>query len=63
MPYAQDFERKGYDGLFETNMTVCIESYIGAVDGRQGVKLEQLAVIKDHGAELLSAYPFDDRLL
>ncbi len=63
VPYAQDFERKGYDGLFETNMTICIESYMGAVDGRQGVKLEQLAVIKDHGAELLSAYPFDDRLL
>ena len=63
IPYAPDFARKGYDGLFETNMTICIESYIGAVDGEQGVKLEQLAVIKDNGAVLLSNYPFDDRLL
>lgn len=63
VPYAQDFERKGYNGIFETNMTVCIESYMGAVDGHQGVKLEQLAVIQEHGAELLSDYPFDDRLL
>ena len=63
IPYAQDFERKGYDGVFETNMTICIESYMGAVDGHQGVKLEQLVVVKEHGAELLSNYPFDERLL
>ena len=63
VPYAPDFARKGYDGLFETNMTICVESYMGAVDGHQGVKLEQLAVIKENGAELLSNYPFDDRLL
>jgi hypothetical protein len=26
IPYPQDFARKGYDGLIEENMTLCVES-------------------------------------
>ena len=35
-------------------MTVCVESYIGGPDGREGVKLEQQVLITEGGAEALS---------
>src|SRR6516225_5358101 len=36
-----DAARSAYDGVFESNMTVCVESYIGEAGGPDGVKLEQ----------------------
>ncbi len=33
--YAADYADWGYDGEFEENMVVCVESYIGAVGGRR----------------------------
>ena len=39
--YAADVADWGYDGVFEENMVVCLESYIGEVGGREGVKLEE----------------------
>jgi Xaa-Pro aminopeptidase len=59
----QDFEAKGYDGALEPGMTVCVESYIGAVGGIEGVKLEQQVLISEHGVELLSTYPFESALM
>ena len=38
-------------------MTVCVESYIGAVGGEQGIKLEEQVLITDTGTRLLSTYP------
>ncbi len=32
---------RAYDGRFEADMIVCVESYIGEAGGREGVKLEQ----------------------
>ena len=32
-------------------MTLCVEAYIGAEGGREGVKLEEQVVITQHGAE------------
>ncbi len=64
-PYIQhlvDFEQ-GYDGIIEENMTLCVESYIGAEDGREGVKLEEQVLVTANGVERLSRYPFDDDLL
>ncbi|ESX98785.1 hypothetical protein X753_31055 [Mesorhizobium sp. LNJC399B00] len=58
--YLQDWEAAGYEGFFEENMVVCVESYIGAVGGREGVKLEQQVLITKSGIELLSHYPFED---
>ena len=52
-----------YEGMFHENMTVCVESYIGAVGGREGVKLEQQVLITESGAEVLSGFPFEDELL
>lgn len=58
-----DFPDAGYDGEIEPGMTLCVESYIGADDGREGVKLEQQVLITGSGCELLSRYPFEDALL
>jgi Xaa-Pro aminopeptidase len=55
--YAVDFADWGYDGVFEENMVVCVESYIGEVGGREGVKLEEEVLITATGAVPLSRSP------
>ncbi|MEM7293294.1 MAG: Xaa-Pro peptidase family protein [Pseudomonadota bacterium] len=44
-------------------MVLSFESYIGAVGGHEGVKLEEQIVVTDNGYELLAEFPFEDRLL
>ena len=61
--YDKDFARSGYDGLFHAGMTVCVESYIGEEGGHEGVKLEQQVLITETGTELLSDFPYEERLL
>jgi Xaa-Pro aminopeptidase len=63
IPYPQDFERKGYDGLIEENMTLCVESFIGDEHGGEGVKLEQLVLVTRDGPVPLTTFEFEDRLL
>ncbi|MDJ0958372.1 MAG: Xaa-Pro peptidase family protein [Arenicellales bacterium] len=58
-----DFEEKGYDGTVEEGMTLCVESYIGAVDGHEGVKLEEQVLIVPEGVRRLSNYPFETEWL
>jgi Xaa-Pro aminopeptidase len=60
--YASDFKEWGYDGRFEENMVVSVESYIGEVGGKEGVKLEQQVLITRKGAVALSTAPFADAL-
>ena len=62
VPYPEDFERSGYDGVLEPGMAVCVESYVGRHGGREGVKLEEQVLITETGHERLSRYPFDARL-
>ncbi len=50
-------------GKFEPGMVVCIESYIGEPQAAQGVKLEDQFLITVDGAERLTTYPFEARLL
>ena len=61
--YAEDMEAFGYDARLEAGMTLCVESYMGEVGGAEGVKLEQQVLITDHGAEVLSTFPFEDALM
>nr|WP_315206387.1 Xaa-Pro peptidase family protein [uncultured Albidiferax sp.] len=62
--HREDSDAKGYDGVFEPGMTLCIESYIGHEDGGEGAKLEEQIYIRNDGSiELLSDYPFEQRLL
>jgi Xaa-Pro aminopeptidase len=57
------FDEKGYDGVYQPGMTVCLESYIGEVGGDEGVKLEQQVLITENGIELLSTFPYEEALL
>ena len=60
--YVADWESWGYDGMFENNMVVSVESFIGEVGGSQGVKLEQQVLITEGGAEPMSNALFVDAL-
>ncbi|HEY5423253.1 MAG TPA: Xaa-Pro peptidase family protein [Ilumatobacteraceae bacterium] len=60
--YAADYADWGYDGYFQENMVVCVESYIGAVGGQEGVKLEQQVLITSTGAVPMSHDPMIDTL-
>ncbi|NWJ21332.1 aminopeptidase P family protein [Marine Group I thaumarchaeote] len=46
-------------GQFEKDMTITVESYIGEVGGKEGVKLEQQYLIKENGLELLSHHSLE----
>jgi Xaa-Pro aminopeptidase len=59
--YAEDAEWGAYDGVLESGMIVCVESYIGEVGGSEGVKLEEPVLITDGAPRVLSRYPFEDR--
>ncbi|WP_233269496.1 Xaa-Pro peptidase family protein [Alteribacillus sp. YIM 98480] len=61
--HAEDFEQKGYDGYFEENMVICVESYIGAKGGKEGVKLEEQMLITKNGAVQLSNFPYEEDML
>jgi len=61
--YWPDFDDRGYDGVLETGMTLCVESFTGSEGGREGVKLEEQVLITDTGVEMLSKYPFEKALL
>ena len=47
-------------GVFEKNMTITVESYIGKLGGKEGVKLEQQYIVKENGLELMSKHPLED---
>jgi Xaa-Pro aminopeptidase len=57
--YVADWQDWGYDGRFEADMVVSVESYIGEQGGPDGVKLEQQVVITPAGARPLSRTSID----
>ena len=61
--HSGDFPDAGYDGVIETGMTICVESYIGEENGSEGVKLEQQLLVTETGTELLSQFPFEEALM
>ncbi|WP_227369414.1 M24 family metallopeptidase [Halomonas sp. M20] len=60
---GDDWIRAGYDGVFEAGMTVCLESYIGAVSGREGIKLEQPVLLTEAGCVPLTNAPWEEEWL
>jgi len=46
-------------GIFQKNMTLTLESYIGEVGGHEGVKLEQQYLVGENGLELMSHHPLE----
>ncbi|MFG6176536.1 M24 family metallopeptidase [Halomonas sp. THAF12] len=61
--HHHDYREAGYDGVIEPGMVLCVESYIGAEGGREGVKLEEQVVVTNTGIELLTQFPFETDLL
>jgi Xaa-Pro dipeptidase len=51
------------DGVLMPGMVLCVESYIGEVDGAEGVKLEEQVLITDTGHEILSRFPLEASLM
>ena len=48
------------EGHFEKNMTITLESYIGKVGGKEGVKLEQQYLVGENNLELMSHHPLEE---
>lgn len=63
LAYAEDFAGWGYDGVFEEDTVVSVESYLGAIAGVEGVKLEQEVLITAVGPVALSRTPFIESIL
>jgi len=59
----EDVEAHGYGGVFEVGMTLSFEAYFGAVDGHEGVKLEEQALVTDHGVVQLLSYRYESAML
>ena len=50
-----DYSNGDYEGVFEENMVICVESYIGEVGEKEGVKLENQYLVTCNGLELLNS--------
>jgi Xaa-Pro aminopeptidase len=59
VPLTPDFEANHYEGRFEENMTVCVESLIGEAGRGECVKLETQVVITPKGAVRLDSFPWE----
>jgi Xaa-Pro aminopeptidase len=63
LPHLSDWTEDTPDGVLEPGMVMCVESYMGRLGGREGVKIEEQILITETGNEKLSNYPLDERLL
>ncbi len=63
LPYAHEKGAVVPRGRLMENMVLSMEFYAGKVGARSGVKLEEQFLVTANGAELLSKYPFEERLL
>ncbi len=58
LKYPTDGGQK--EGYFERNMTITVETYIGKVGGKEGVKLEQQYLVGENNLELMSHHPLEE---
>ena len=56
----RDFTNADFSGYFLENMTICVESYIGEVGGKEGVKLEDQFLVTKDGLQQLSSFPYEN---
>ncbi len=61
--YPIDWEERGYDGVLEAGMMLCVEAYVGEVGGPDGIKLEDQLLVTEDGFENLTQCPFDEKLM
>jgi Xaa-Pro aminopeptidase len=60
--YDGDQQIDGYDGMFEENMVVSVESYLGEAGEGEGIKLEQQVLITRAGTRAFSKTPIENAL-
>ena len=60
--YWRDYQKAGFDGVLEEGMTICVESYVGEVGAKEGVKMEQQILVTGDGYIPLSTYPYEQLL-
>jgi len=64
LPFPHDLPKSHVaEGHLQENMVLSVEFYAGKVGKRDGVKLEEQILITKNGPELLSRYPFEEKLL
>ncbi len=61
--YPGDWPVDTYDGVIEENMVLCVESFSGATDEKEGVKIENQVLVTSSGYQLLSEYGYQECLL
>lgn len=61
--YPEDYIEDAFDNVLQPGMVLCAEAYVGAAGARDGVKLEDQILITENGWEILTRYPFDEKLL
>lgn len=68
--HSTPFKRPSSAGLVydryssvEPGMIFCVEALVARNDGSECIKLEEQLLITESGSELLSRYPFEERLL
>lgn len=61
--YQNDFASGEFDYPLAPGMTLCVEAYIGAIGGQEGIKLEEQILITETSYERLSSYPYEADLL
>ncbi len=61
--YPIDWEERGYSGVLEAGMMLCVEAYVGEVGGPDGIKLEDQLLVTENGVENMTRCPFDEKLI
>ena len=61
--YPDKYEPGRFDYPLEPGNMICVEAYIGAEGGAEGIKLEDQVLITETGVERLSTYPYEENLL
>ena len=61
--YPQDWDNRGYDGVFKEGMVMSVEALAAPAGGREAVKLEEQVLITADGCEQLSSYPLEESWL
>ena len=55
--YYREDGREAFPGGLEPGMVMCVESYVGSLNGGEGIKLETQMLVTETGAERLDRFP------
>lgn len=61
--FQSEDSSQSYEGEVQPGMVLAVESYIGEVDGADGVKLEEMVLVTDSGTVQLTRFPYEAALL